>query len=157
MKKKLVTAALGLSLLFSFSAGSAFAATKMDSTIDDLMGISYMYGGSTTSGFDCSGFTKYVFDKFNIDLPRSSSSQFEVGEKVSKSDLRPGDLVFFDTSGGNGVSHVGIYVGDGKFAHASTNKGTRIDELSMDYYEKRYVGARRVMSEKEYTTYATEE
>lgn len=129
----------------------------MDSTIDDLLGISYTYGGTTANGFDCSGFTKYVFDKFKIDLPRSSSSQFEVGEKVSKSDLRPGDLVFFDTSGGNGVSHVGIYVGDGKFAHASTNKGTCIDELSMDYYEKRYVGSRRVMSEKEYTTYVTEE
>ncbi|MCE5172195.1 C40 family peptidase [Paenibacillus profundus] len=156
MKKKLVTAVLGLSVLFTFSAGSAFAASKMDNKIEDLLGITYKYGGTTTNGFDCSGFTKYVFDNFEIDLPRSSSSQFDVGEKVSKDELRPGDLVFFDTSGGNGVSHVGIFVGDGKFAHASTDKGTRIDKLSMDYYEKRYVGARRVMSENQYSSYATE-
>ncbi|MBN3524418.1 C40 family peptidase [Paenibacillus apiarius] len=156
MKKKLVTAVLGLSVLFTFSAGSTFAASKMDNKIEDLLGISYKYGGSTTSGFDCSGFTKYVFDSFEIDLPRSSSSQFDVGEKVSKDELRPGDLVFFDTSGGNGISHVGIFVGDGKFAHASTDKGTRIDKLSMDYYEKRYVGAKRVMSESQYSSYATE-
>ncbi|SYX87119.1 C40 family peptidase [Paenibacillus alvei] len=157
MKKKLVTAVLGLSVLFtSFSAGSTFAASKMDNTIDGLLGISYKYGGTTTKGFDCSGFTKYVFDKFEIDLPRTSSSQFDSGEKVSKDELRPGDLVFFDTSGGNGVSHVGIYVGDNKFAHASTSKGTRIDSLSMDYYEKRYVGARRVMNENDFSSIATD-
>ncbi|WP_028543384.1 C40 family peptidase [Paenibacillus taiwanensis] len=156
MKKKLVTAVVGLSLLFSIGTGSAFAATKMDNTIQDLMGIDYKYGGTTTKGFDCSGFVKYVFDKFNVELPRSSSSQYEVGDKVKKDELRPGDLVFFNTSG-SGISHVGIYVGNGQFAHASTSKGTRIDDLSMDYYEKRYVGAKRILSSKQYDSFASYE
>ncbi|MBD8500488.1 C40 family peptidase [Paenibacillus arenosi] len=149
MKKKLITAALATSLLLSFGAGSAFAATSMDSAIDKVIGVDYKYGGTTTSGFDCSGFTSYIFNKLGLDLSRTSGSQFEEGTKVSKDDLRPGDLVFFNTSG-KGVSHVGIFVGDGKFAHSATNKGVTIDKLSMNYYEERYLGARRVMSDTQY-------
>lgn len=155
MKKTLITAVIGMGLLFSIGTGSAFAATKMDTAIDGLLGIDYKYGGTTTKGFDCSGFVNYVFDKFEIDLPRTSSSMYDEGNKVKKDELRPGDLVFFNTSG-SGISHVGIYVGDNKFAHASTSKGTRIDSLSMEYYKDRYVGAKRIMSEKQYTTFATE-
>ena len=144
-----------MTLLFSAGAGSASAASMLDNTIDDLLGITYKYGGTTTKGFDCSGFVGYVFDNYDIDLPRTSSGMFKKGDKVAKDDLRPGDLVFFNTSG-SGVSHVGIYVGDNKFAHASTSKGTRIDSLSMDYYEKRYVGAKRILSDKTYELIATQ-
>ena len=91
----------------------------------------------------------------NIDLPRQSSSQYQVGEPVSKSDLIAGDLLFFNTTGA-GVSHVAVYVGNGNFAHASTSKGVRIDSLSMDYYQNRYVGAKRVMSDSTYNTFATD-
>lgn len=153
--KKIITAMVGVGLLFSLGTGSAFAATKMSNTIDDLMGISYKYGGTTTNGFDCSGFVGYVFDKYKIDLPRSSSSMYQEGSKVAKDDLRPGDLVFFNTSG-NGISHVGIYVGNGEFAHASTSKGTRIDKLSMNYYAERYVGAKRILSDTQYKSIAAE-
>lgn len=144
-----------MGLLFSIGTGSAFAATSLDSTIDNLLGIDYKYGGTTTKGFDCSGFVGYVFDKFKIDLPRTSSSMYAEGDKVKREDLRPGDLVFFNTSG-KGVSHVGIYVGNNKFAHASTSKGTRIDSLGMDYYNDRYVGAKRILSDTQYKNIATE-
>lgn len=144
-----------MGLLFSIGTGSAFAATSLDSTIDNLLGIDYKYGGTTTKGFDCSGFVGYVFDKFKIDLPRTSSSMYAEGNKVKREDLRPGDLVFFNTSG-KGVSHVGIYVGNNKFAHASTSKGTRIDSLGMDYYNDRYIGAKRILSETQYKNIATE-
>ncbi|MBD2845583.1 C40 family peptidase [Paenibacillus sp. IB182496] len=142
-------------LLASF-AGTAFAGTasQMDGAIDDLIGIRYKYGGTTTSGFDCSGFTSYVFDQFGIELPRTSGSQATIGDKVAKSDLRAGDLVFFNTSG-KGISHVGIYVGDGKFAHSSSSKGVIVSELESSYYSERYVTARRALSEAQYQKYAT--
>lgn len=155
MKKKLVTAVVGLGLLFSIGTGSAFASSSLDTTIDGLLGIDYKYGGTTTKGFDCSGFVGYVFDKFKIDLPRTSSAMYGEGSKVNRDDLRPGDLVFFNTSG-KGVSHVGIYVGNNKFAHSSTSKGTRIDSLGMEYYHERYVGAKRILSETQYKNIATE-
>ncbi len=114
-----------------------------------LIGIKYRYGGTTTKGFDCSGFVKYVFNHFDISLERTSSDQSRGGETVKKADLQPGDLVFFDTSGGlNNVTHVGIYIGDGKFIHASTYKkhAITIESLSSAYYSKRYMRARDYIS-----------
>ncbi|MCR2807838.1 C40 family peptidase [Paenibacillus soyae] len=157
MKKKVSMILAGLVLLLAFQAGSAFAsASKMDGIIDDLIGTRYSYGGTSTKGFDCSGFTGYVFDKMGIDLPRRSVDQASEGTKVAKADLKPGDLVFFDTSGSNngGISHVGIYVGDGNIAHASTSKGVTIDKLDSSYYKSRFVTARRVMDEETFKTYA---
>ncbi len=128
----------------------------MDGIIDELIGVKYQYGGSTTSGFDCSGFTGYVFAKMGLDLSRRSVDQASQGEKVAKADLKAGDLVFFDTSGKNNgnISHVGIYVGNGKFAHASTRIGVTIDELDSSYYKTRYVTARRVMDDSAFEKYA---
>lgn len=153
--KKAVLSLLALIVLMSFSAGSAFASSKMEDAIDELVGTPYKYGGTTTKGFDCSGFTSYVFKQFKLDLPRSSSSQAQIGKKVDKDDLRAGDLVFFNTSG-KGISHVGIYVGDGKFAHSSSSKGVTISKLSESYYVKRYVTARRVMDTDTFEKYADE-
>ncbi|MHA0858278.1 C40 family peptidase [Paenibacillus sp. CMAA1364] len=147
MKKKLLSVALGMTLLLSVGTGSAFADSKLDATIKPTIGTAYKSAGVSTSGFDCSGFTMYIFDKLGIDLPRQSSSQFATGTSVSRSDLREGDLVFFSLNGRGTVSHVGIYVGDDKFAHASSSKGVIINSLSQAYYTKGYVGAKRIMSD----------
>lgn len=148
---------LGLILSLSFVAGSAFAAkasTTLEEKVDKLIGIEYRYAGTTTKGFDCSGFTMYVLNQLGIDISHSSREQAKTGKSVAKDDLRPGDLVFFDTSGGNGISHVGIYLGDDVFAHSSSNNGVIRNKLSESYYAKRYVSARRVLSDEQYEKYA---
>ncbi|WP_340020711.1 C40 family peptidase [Paenibacillus sp. FSL K6-1096] len=155
MKKKLAAAVLSLSIIFTIGAGSAFADSKMDKVIDKAIGTKYVSGGTTTNGFDCSGFTMYVFDKIGINLPHQSGSQYQMGSAVSRDELRAGDLVFFNTNG-RGVSHVGIYVGDGDFAHASSSRGVTISSLSDSYYVNRYIGAKRIMSTDAYKTVATD-
>ncbi len=105
------------------------------------LGVRYSYGGmSPATGFDCSGFTRFVYGHFGITLPHYSGGQFALGRRVSRGGLRPGDLLFFD-----GVGHVGIYVGHGLFIHAP-HSGTRvsIDPLS-GWYSGRYDGARRLV------------
>jgi cell wall-associated NlpC family hydrolase len=107
-------------------------------------GSRYRWGGGSPSGFDCSGFTSYVYKQFGIKLPHSSSGQSGAGKYVPKSQLQAGDLVFFHTSRG-GISHVGIYIGNGQFVHASSAKGrVRTDSLNSGYYSRRYVTARRL-------------
>ncbi|ATW23447.1 C40 family peptidase [Candidatus Formimonas warabiya] len=111
---------------------------------EEFLGYPYSYAASGPDSFDCSGFIRFVFSHFEIDLPHSSADQADEGDRVKQRDLIPGDLVFFKTSG-RGISHVGIYIGDGDFIHASTtSKGVIISALSEEYYESRYVTARRV-------------
>jgi len=107
------------------------------------MGVPYVYGGASPSGFDCSGFVQYVYAQAGIGLPRTADVQFEVGTPVSKDELQPGDLVFFAGDYVN-ISHVGIYLQDGEFIHASTSYGIAIDSLNRDYRVEHYVGARRI-------------
>jgi cell wall-associated NlpC family hydrolase len=116
-----------------------------------LLGIKYKYGGSTTKGFDCSGFVSYVFKNFGITLPRASRDMGNSGVAVKKENLKPGDLVFFDTNGGlNGINHVGIYIGDGKFIHASSYIGKKvtISSLNDKFYSKSYMRSRDVLTGK---------
>jgi hypothetical protein len=153
--KKAASLVLAFSIACSTFAGSAAAATKLETTVDKLIGIDYRYGGITTTGFDCSGFTSYVFDRLGIHLPRRSVDQALVGVKVAKIDLIAGDLVFFNTSG-SGISHVGIYLGDGEFAHSSSSRGVSVSKISDSYYSKRYVTARRVLNEEQFKAIATE-
>lgn len=108
------------------------------------LGVPYVYGGTTASGFDCSGFTRHVFRTAGIELPRTADSQFEIGRPVSVSRLRPGDLVFFTTYA-PGASHSGIYIGDGKFISATSSRGIAIDRIDSSYWGARYVGARRIL------------
>ncbi len=138
-----------MALALTIGTGSVFADSKMDSVIDRTIGVTYKTGGTTTNGFDCSGFTRYVFLKLGLTLPHQSGSQYKMGTAVSKSQMRPGDLVFFNTFG-KGVSHVGIFVGGGKFAHASSSRGVTVSSLSESYYANRYIGAKRVMSTSKY-------
>ncbi|KGP75089.1 hydrolase [Desulfosporosinus sp. Tol-M] len=108
-----------------------------------LQGTPYVYGGTTSRGFDCSGFTKYVLAGSGITLPHSSYAQFSSGAAVSKNDLQPGDLVFFSTYA-KGASHVGIYTGGGRFVHASNpSSGIKTSSFSDSFYSSRYLGARR--------------
>lgn len=108
-------------------------------------GARYAYGGLSSRGFDCSGFVKYVYQKHGINLPHSAGAQFNYGKPLSKSELQPGDLVFFRTGRSRGINHVGIYIGNGKFIHASSARGrVRIDSLNEGYYKARYLGARRL-------------
>ncbi|WP_425060693.1 hypothetical protein SCACP_14320 [Sporomusa carbonis] len=107
-------------------------------------GVPYVFGGISPSGFDCSGFTRYVFAQSGVYLPRTADEQFEVGRPVSYNRLEPGDLVFFSTYA-SGASHSGIYLGDGKFISATSSRGVAIDRMNSSYWGPRYVGARRVM------------
>lgn len=139
----------GTVLFFSLQTGTALANSSLNDTVNDLLGTPYKWGGTSKQGFDCSGFIITVFNEFNIDLPRTSKAQATIGEQVSKDNLRPGDLVFFNIDG-KGISHAGIYVGDGKFAHSASKQGVSISKLSESYYAKRYVTARRVASQENY-------
>jgi uncharacterized protein YgiM (DUF1202 family) len=111
-----------------------------------LIGISYVYGGASIRGFDCSGFTMYVMAKFGVNLPHEADLQMESGAEVQdRKDLIPGDLVFFKTMGSQKVNHVGIYLGDNCFIHAASGYGAvRISPLDSGYYYQRYVGGRRL-------------
>ena len=109
-------------------------------------GCKYVYGGNGPSSFDCSGFTTYVYKHFGYTINRTASGQLSNGTAVDKSSLQPGDLVFFKNNTTKAASHVGIYVGNGQFIHASTNTYTvRTDNLSSGYYANIYVGARRIV------------
>lgn len=117
----------------------ALAGTALEYT-----GTPYRNGGSDPSGFDCSGFVRYVFGRHGIEMPRQVREQFRLGARVDRERLRPGDLVFFTTIA-PGASHVGIAVSDAEFIHAPSTRGVvRVERLDSSYWARRFVGARRV-------------
>jgi len=111
------------------------------------LGTRYAFGGTTSAGFDCSGFMLYIMRNFGISLNRVSRDQAANGVHVNRSDIQPADLVFFAASpGGSRITHVGMYIGGGQFIHASTwNTGVRISELNSNHHSTRFVTARRVI------------
>lgn len=124
-------------------AGSAALAALVRAESEDWIGTRYRYGGTTRRGIDCSAFVRTVMsDALDIDLPRATAAQVELGEAVSRNDLLPADLVFFRR---RGVRHVGIYLGDGEFIHASSTRGVIISSLLEGYYERHFWTARRVI------------
>jgi cell wall-associated NlpC family hydrolase len=130
----------------SFLSGVAGKAGDVVVGALNLIGVRYRWGGSSPdSGLDCSGFVRYVFqDTLGLALPRRAEEMSRVGEKVRVADLKPGDLVFFNTMRRT-FSHVGIYIGDNKFVHSpSTGSTIRVDDMDDAYWEKRFTGARRV-------------
>lgn len=120
------------------------ASEHLISYANKFLGTRYVYGGTSASGFDCSGYVRHVYKQFGIDLHRTSSGMFGQGQSVAKADLQVGDLVFFKTTSAK-VGHVGIYIGNGQFIHANTSKGVMVTKLNDPYYwGKRFVGAKRV-------------
>ncbi|WP_273061827.1 C40 family peptidase [Colibacter massiliensis] len=116
---------------------------KVVSQAYQYLGVPYVFGGNTPNGFDCSGFTKYVFAHSGVTLPRMADEQYRLGAAVSKRDLIPGDLVFFTTYE-SGISHTGIYVGNNQFISATSSSGIHVDSLNSEYWRSRYVGAKRI-------------
>lgn len=120
------------------------ARERLEDEMDKYLGVRYRYGGTDVAGMDCSGFVSRVFlDALDVKLPRSSSAQAKVGVAVSKANLQFGDLVFFKIRR-NRISHVGIYVGDRNFVHASTKLGVVVSSLEESYYKRTYATARRL-------------
>jgi cell wall-associated NlpC family hydrolase len=114
-----------------------------NSRMDEWYGVRYRTGGNTKSGVDCSGFTVAVYAAmYGFALPRVSREQYRTSRKISTTELEEGDLVFFNTNG-RGVSHVGVYLGNNKFIHASVSRGVMVNDLFEPYYLKRYIGAGR--------------
>ena len=108
-----------------------------------FLGTPYVFGGTTAAGFDCSGYVQHVFAMLGISIPRTADAQYDAGRRIVGA-MRPGDLVFFQTYE-PGVSHVGIYLGNGKFVHASSH-GVMVSSLSQSYWRTRYVGAKRLIA-----------
>ena len=112
-------------------------------TAKGYLGVPYLFGGTTERGFDCSGLTGAVYRLNGLQLPRSSEAQFEAGRPVDLAEARPGDLLFFATSGGRRISHVALYLGHGTFIHAPSSGRTICeDQLDERYYREAFVGAR---------------
>ena len=120
-------------------------ADALIATAKKYIGVKYIWGGSSPSGFDCSGFVQYVFKQHGIFLNRTVVTQYQHGYAVSRSNLQPGDLVFFQNTYTTGLSHIGIYIGNGEFIHASSSQGVTISQLSNSYWNTHYHSARRVL------------
>ena len=123
----------------------------MSSTVKAIMeeakkyvGVPYQFGGTTPRGFDCSGFIQYVFNRKGIVLPRGADEQYSAGRKVSVNALKPGDLVYFQTYA-EGISHSGLYLGDGYFISATSSQGVAVATMKSGYWHDRYMGANRVL------------
>lgn len=112
------------------------------------LGLPYVWGGEDPrKGFDCSGLIKYTFQEFNVQMPHRADLQYQYGEPVPRTQLEPGDLVFFST-GGYPIGHVGLYAGKGEFIHAPRRgRPVTVDSMNSGYYSQRFVGARRIRPE----------
>lgn len=131
-------ALMGREIEVSRGDGSSYSVRRVVQTSLRYQGVPYVFGGTTPYGFDCSGFTRFVFAQAGIYLPRSADEQYEVGRAVSYSRLQAGDLVYFTTYE-SGASHVGIYLGNGQFISATSSRGIAIARLDSGYWADRYI------------------
>ncbi|TWI59816.1 C40 family peptidase [Halalkalibacter nanhaiisediminis] len=122
-------------------ATNSFNVMNLVADASEQLGVPYVWGGTTTAGFDCSGFLQYIFAKSNVSIPRTVASMWEVGTSVGEP--RIGDLVFFTTYA-PGASHAGIYIGNGQFVHSGSSTGVTIANMSTKYWNDRYIGAKRL-------------
>ena len=123
---------------------SAMRAKSIMEEAQKYVGVPYQFGGTTPGGFDCAGFMQYIFRKHGLGLPRTADEQYELGDYVEWSALRPGDLVFFSTYT-DGVSHSGLYLGNGSFISATTSSGVMVADMTSGYWYDCYVGAKRIL------------
>lgn len=124
------------------AARTSQIAMRLTKSAMRFLGVPYVFGGTTSAGFDCSGYVQHVFAMLGVHLPRTADAQYEVGRKPKT--LQPGDLVFFQTYT-YGASHVGIYLGHGRFVHSSSSHGVEVSELHDAYWSSRYLGAKRIL------------
>jgi cell wall-associated NlpC family hydrolase len=121
---------------------SAALAANLTRNAMRFLGVRYVFGGTSTAGFDCSGYVQHVFAMLGKHLPRTADAQYYAGHKVGSAKVAPGDLVFFQTYA-SGPSHVGIYLGNDRFVHASSSRGVTVSSLHDHYWSARYLGAKR--------------
>jgi cell wall-associated NlpC family hydrolase len=138
----------GVALLMPFSASGVSAAPAIGADVADLarqyVGSRYAWGGSSPAGFDCTGFVMFIFGQFGVPLPHNEAGQLASGAAVDADDLQPGDVLVFANTYRRGLSHVGIYLGDGRFVHATDERhGVQVDDLWDGYWGQRFVGASR--------------
>lgn len=126
------------------SSRSNINISLMSHSIQNLLGVPYRWGGTTRYGFDCSGFVQRLFREQGIYLPRVSRQQYRIGKYVRRNNLKYGDLLFFSKYGDGYITHVGVYIGNGRFAHSCGSKGVTISSLNKHYYRVRYKGAKRI-------------
>ncbi|WP_217595156.1 C40 family peptidase [Cohnella sp. GbtcB17] len=144
-----LSAVIGTTAALSAGASNAEAATAASKAViasgKKYLGVPYRFGApaNITYAFDCSSFTQYIFKLKGVKLPRTSITQATRGKKVAKGYLSTGDLIFYNTSG-KGISHVGIYAGNGKMLHSSS-KGVALSSINTSYWKSKYVTARRIL------------
>jgi cell wall-associated NlpC family hydrolase len=123
---------------------SAALAVNLTRNAMRFLGVPYVFGGTSSSGFDCSGYVQHVFAMLGKRIPRTADAQYYAGRKVAGASMAPGDLVFFQTYAA-GPSHVGIYLGRDRFVHASSSRGVTVSSLHDHYWSARYLGAKRLI------------
>jgi cell wall-associated NlpC family hydrolase len=123
---------------------SAVLAVNLTRNAMRFLGVPYVFGGTSSNGFDCSGYVQHVFAMLGYHIPRTADAQYYAGRRVAGAAIVPGDLVFFQTYA-SGPSHVGIYLGNDRFVHASSSRGVTISSLHESYWSARYLGAKRLI------------
>lgn len=144
LNRQLIRKGLKVSMPNRSSLGRQTQGDQIISTAKQYIGVRYRSGGTNANGFDCSGYTQFVYKHHNISVPRDTSSQATAGTKLSKSELQVGDLIIFKNTYRSGPSHTGIYIGNGQFIHASTSRGVRVDHMDDSYWGGRFHSGRRV-------------
>ncbi|HLZ28968.1 MAG TPA: C40 family peptidase [Chloroflexota bacterium] len=143
-RRALICALFSTFSTFGTAAAAPASGTQVADLAEHYVGSRYIWGGASPTGFDCTGFVMWVFGQFAVSLPHNEAGQLASGASISADDLAPGDVVVFANTYRSGLSHVGIYVGDGQFVHAANEStGVIVNNLWDDYWGPRFVGASR--------------